>query len=67
MDKITLALLAVTSGLYILGAYQGSTIADEIDNSLAPKEELGPMGRFIVTWLWPYATLRAMGENVYGK
>lgn len=58
---INLFLIAAIAALYVLGAYQGSTIADGIDEELATtNEELGPEGRFMLVWCWPVATVIAM-------
>lgn len=57
-------LLAVISGLYTLGVHQGRVIADEVDEFLAQtNEELTKAGRFILMYLWPIATIRAMWEE----
>lgn len=57
-------LLVVVAGLYVLGAYQGSTIADVIDENAAAEDmEITPGGRIFLTWFWPLATLRAMWET----
>lgn len=57
-------LLAVVAALYVLGAYQGGTIADVIDETSARSNmELSRFGRFVLTWLWPYSTIRAILES----
>ena len=57
-------LLAVIAALYVLGAYQGSTIADVIDGTMEDQgKELTPRARFMLTYVWPYTTTRAMMEN----
>lgn len=57
-------LLVAVAGLYVLGAYQGSTIADVIDENAAAEDmEITPGGRIFLTWFWPLATLRAMWET----
>jgi len=61
MNEILLGVVVV---LYILGAYQGSTIADVIDGELEGQDvELTPMARATITWAWPFATIRAMMER----
>lgn len=63
-----LVMLAVIAGLYVLGAYQGSTIANELDLELeATNEELDPIGRFILVWGWPVATVMAMMREADGN
>lgn len=56
-------LLGVVALLYVLGSYQGSTIADVIEDYLPANMQVAPAGRFVLTWLWPYSTVRAMMEN----
>lgn len=57
-------LLAVIAALYVLGAYQGSTIADVIDESvLKDNQELTKRARFLLTYVWPYTTIKAMMER----
>ena len=61
---IEYVLLVAVAGLYVLGAYQGSTIADVIDETAAKEDmEITPGGRFFLTWCWPLATIRAMWET----
>lgn len=61
---MTEALLVVIAALYVLGAYQGRTIANVVDEAVAHEDlEMTPGGRFTLTWLWPYATVRAMLET----
>ena len=57
-------LVGLAAALYVLGAYQGSTIADVIDETAAKEDmEITPGSRFFLTWCWPLATLRAMRET----
>ena len=61
---IEYVLLVAVAGLYVLGAYQGSTIADVIDETAAKEDmEITPGSRFFLTWCWPLATIRAMWET----
>lgn len=46
-------LVGLAAALYVLGAYQGSTIADVIDETAAKEDmEITPGGRFFLTWCW---------------
>ena len=57
-------LVGLAAALYVLGAYQGSTIADVIDETAAKEDmEITPGGRIFLTWFWPLATVRAMWET----
>ena len=59
-----LVLVGLAAALYVLGAYQGSTIADVIDEKAAEQDmEITPGGRILLTWFWPLATVRAMWET----
>ena len=50
--------------LYVLGMRMGSSFADCIDDSLAKSnEELDNVGRFMLTWGWPVATVIAIVEG----
>lgn len=50
--------------LYVLGMRTGSSFADCIDDSLAKSnEELDNVGRFMLTWGWPVATVIAIVEG----
>lgn len=64
IKMIELIVALVIAGLYILGKFQGEVIADTIDENLAPfNEQLDSKARMILTWGWPYATVRAMIES----
>lgn len=60
-------LILISVGLYFLGTYQGSVIADVVEDAVGPDKELTSSARFILKWLWPYATLRAMWETASGE
>lgn len=55
--------IGVVTALYILGAYQGHTIANAIDQALGEEHEITPFARWFLTWAWPVSTVRAMADK----
>lgn len=59
-------LLGTVAALYVLGTFQGSTIADTVEAYLEQQGEgyeINWLGRAFLTWLWPVATIVAMVQK----
>lgn len=67
MEILVNGLIVLSVGLYFLGTYQGNLIADVVEEAAGKDMELTPGARFMLKWLWPYATVRAMWESAYGE
>lgn len=55
---IEFVLLSVVSALYVLGTYQGSAIADFLEEHFGV--QMAAQERFLYRWLWPYIVVLAM-------
>lgn len=62
MTTLEIALTLVIALLYVLGTYQGTVIAEEVDEYLrrVHGEELSDGHRRLLVWAWPVATIKVL-------